>query len=85
MSVSVQNVNGKFFVNAKPDNASKDSLGAAGLHVECKDEAEAKALAAKMQEVEANIKNELAQAGPVNLNEGAKTQGVGEKLDLKEA
>lgn len=85
MSVDIQKVDGKIYVNAKPDNAPKDSLGSAGVHIECKNEAEAKALAAKIQEMEAKIKNELAQAGPVNLNEGAKPKDVGQKLDVKSA
>lgn len=83
MSVEIIKNNGKVYVQAKPDNAPKGS--SAGVSVECKDEAEAKALADAMKKAETEIKEQIAQAGPVNLNEGAKKPGQGEKLDVKAA
>lgn len=85
MSVEVVKNNGKIYVNAKPDNAPKGSAGAAGVSVECKNEVEAKVLAEEMKKAEAKIKEQIAQAGPVNLNEGAKKAGEGENLDIKAA
>lgn len=83
MSVEIIKNNGKVYVQAKPDNAPKDST--AGVQVECANDEEAKALVDAMKKAEAKIKEQIAQAGPVNLNEGAKKPGQGEKLDVKVA
>lgn len=93
MSVDIVNNNGKFYVTAKVDNLPKEITAPSGVSVECKDEAEAKILAEEMKKAEekieakiqAQVKAQIAQAGPVNLNEGAKTSGQGERLDLKGA
>lgn len=93
MSVEIVKNQGKFYVTAKIDNLPPEAKAPKGVSVECKDEAEAQLLAkemtkaeAKMEaKVQAQIKEQIAQVGPVNLNEGAKKAGEGEKLDLKAA
>ena len=53
MSVAIERTGGKIFVNAKPDNIKEGALGGAGVHIECKDEAEAEKLAEEFKAAEA--------------------------------
>lgn len=89
MSVDIVNNNGKFYVTAKVDNLPPEAKGPNAVSIECKNEAEAQLLAKEMkkaeEKLEAKVKEQVAQAGPVNLNEGAKKAGQGENLDIKAA
>lgn len=86
MSVSIEKTNGEIYVNAKPDNAPKGSLGAAGVHIKCASEEEAKQVAAvyKANEAEQNAQK-VTNQGNVDLTQSTPPAGVGEKLDIKAA
>lgn len=69
MSVEIVKQGGQIYVNAKPDNAKPGSLGAAGVHIPCKDQEEADKVAKQFKDAEAIQKATLQE-------------GQGEKLDV---
>jgi hypothetical protein len=88
MSVTIERSNGEIYVNAKPENLQKGSLGGGGVHIKCENEEQAQELAAKFKKAEEEITKQIQQevnAKNVNLNESAPNQGVAEKLDIKAA
>lgn len=77
MSVSIDQSNGTYYVNVKPENVPKGNLGGAGIHQACATKEEAEAYAAQYKKMEeqdkAKQQSPIAQATP--------PQGVAAKLD----
>lgn len=51
MAVTIENQNGTYYVNNKPDNVPAGNLGGAGVHIKCDNQEQAEAMKTELESI----------------------------------